>query len=583
LLVPLLAEFKRRRVFRALIAYGIAAFAVLQISEPLLHALHLPEWTLTFMVVALGAGFPIVILLAWAFDVSPSGIERTASVLADRKAGFEGVRLTLILVGIGLLAAAPGVTWHFVVRGGAQKLPERASPTGRPSLAVLPFVNMSREKEDEYFSDGITEEVINALANVEGLHVVSRTSAFAFKGKNVSVRTIGEELAVASVLEGSVRREGSAVRITAQLVNAADGYHLWSQTYDRELRNVFAVEDELARSIVDALRPRLVKASPLLVRQATASTEAHDLYLRGRHFWNKRTEQGLTKAAELFQQAINLDASYALAHVGLADSTTLLIEYGNARPSDALPKAKAHAQRALELDGALAEPHASLGVISYFDFDWKEAEQQYRRAIELRPGYATAHHWYALLLVWLGRFGEARAEAERARQLDPVSLIINNMVGVVSLWNRDYPRAIEEFTRTLELDSGFPPSRSGLRDAYFYSGRYSDALAQLDKGTEKGSDRLVVRVRILLASGDRAAATALLRDLEDHSTTERVSPLSLAGVYTALGDKEQALGLLEKAYAEREFWLRTLGIDPDWDPLRSDPRFQRLLRQLKLD
>jgi len=584
-LLPLLAEFKRRRVFRALIAYGIAAFAVLQVSEPVSHALHLPDWTLTFMVVALGAGFPIVILLAWAFDVSPGGIERTAPVRPDRKAGLEGVRLTLILVGIGLLAAAPGVTWHFLVRGGAQGSPERTSASRTASLAVLPFVNMSREKDDEYFSDGITEEVINALANVEGLHVVSRTSAFAFKGRNVSVRTIGEELAVGSVLEGSVRREGSAVRITAQLINAVDGYHLWSQTYDRELRNVFVVEDELARSIVQALRPRLVKTSPSLVRQATASTEAHDLYLRGRHFWNKRTEQGLKKAAELFQQAIDLDPSYALAHVGLADSTTLLIEYGNARAADVLPKAKAYAQRALELDRELAEPHASLGVISYFDFDWKGAEQQYRRAIELRPGYATAHHWYALLLVWLGRFGEARAEAGRARQLDPVSLIINNMVGVVSLWNRDYPRAIEEFTRTLELDPGFPPSRSGLRDAYFYLGRYADAMAQVGKGTEKGSDRLVLRTRILLASGDRAEAIALLRELEDHSTSEseRVSPLSLAGIYAALGDKEKAVALLEKAYAEREFWLRTLKTDPDWDSLRSDPRFQRLLRQLKLD
>src|SRR5207253_1493438 len=426
----LLAEFKRRRVFRALIAYGIAAFAVLQVSEPVSHALHLPDWTLTFMVVSLGAGFPIVILLAWAFDVSPSGIERTAPIRPDRRAGLEGVRLGLILVGVGLLAAAPGITWHFLIRRGAQVPLERASASRTASLAVLPFVNMSREKEDEYFSDGITEEVINALANVEGLHVVSRTSAFAFKGRNVSVRTIGEELAVASVLEGSVRREGSAVRITAQLINAADGYHLWSQTFDR-------------------------------------------------------------------------DPSYALAHVGLADSKSILIEYGTARPADVLPEAKAHAQKALELDRELGEAHASLGLISTYEFDWEKAEQEYRRAIELRPAYASAHQWYALVLINLGRFADARTEAERARQLDPVSLIINNMVGLVSLENREYPRAIEEFTRTYELDPGFPPTLRALRAAYFLSGKYGDALAQHDKLSEMGPEQLIMRARILLASGDR--------------------------------------------------------------------------------
>ena len=583
MLVPLLAEFKRRRVFRALIAYGIAAFAVLQISEPVTHALHLPEWTLTFMVVALGAGFPIVILLAWAFDVSPSGIERTAAPRPDARAGLAGVRLTLVLVGVGLLVAAPGVSWHFLARRTAPALPEHANASRTASVAVLPFVNMSREKDDEYFSDGVTEEVINALANVEGLHVVSRTSAFAFKGKNVSVRTIGEELAVATVLEGSVRREGSAVRITAQLVNAADGYHLWSQTYDRELRNVFMVEDELAHSIVQALRPRLVKTTSPLVREATASIDAHDLYLRGRHFASKRTEQGLKRAIDLFQQAVDLDPSYALAHVGLADSNLLLIEYGRARLADANPKAKAHAQKALELDHDLAEAHVSLAAISENEFDWKEAERKYRRAIELRPGYATAHHWYALLLLRNGRFAEGRAEAERARQLDPVSLIINNLIGVVSMYAREYPRAIGEFTRTLELAPAFPPAQRGLRDAYFYSSRYADALAVHDKLSEKGPEEVACRAQILLALGDRAAATSLLRELEDPSTAQPVSPASLAGVYVFLDEKEQALLLLERAYAEHDFRLAGLKTDPDWDPLRSDPRFQRLLRQVNLE
>jgi len=569
--VSLFGEFKRRRVFRALIAYGIAAFAVLQIVEPISHGVHWPDAVLSYVVVALAAGFPIVVALAWIFDVKAGRIERAPA------ARLRGLPLALVLIGIGAAAAAPGLLYFFVVRSPARTVSAPAS------IAVLPFVNMSSDKESDYFSDGITEELINALANVEGLHVVSRTSAFAFKGRNVSVRTIGEELAVATVVEGSVRREGSAVRITAQLVNAADGYHLWSQTYDRELRSVFTIEDELARSIVQALRPRLVKASSSLVRQATASSEAHDVYLRGRHFASKRTEQGLKRAIDLFQQAVDLDPSYALAHVGLADSNILLIEYGKARLADVLPKAKAHAQKALGLDDQLAEVHASLAGISENEFDLKEAERQYKRAIELRPAYATAHHWYALLLLRLGRFEEGRAEAEQARQLDPVSLIINNLVGLVSLYKREYPRAIEEFTKTLDLDPGFTATRFRLLWAYFYSGRYADALAEVDKVFEKGPDQVAVRARILLASGDRAAATALLRELEDRSTTQPISPMSLAGIYVSLGDKEQALALLERAYAEREFWLCELKVNPDWDPLRSDPRFRRLLRQVNLE
>jgi len=569
--VSLFGEFKRRRVFRALIAYGIAAFAALQIVEPITHALHWPDAVLSYVVVALAAGFPIVVTVAWIFDVKAGRIERAPA------ARLRGVPLAAVLIAIGVVAAAPGLFYFFVVRSPARTVSAPAS------IAVLPFVNMSSDKESDYFSDGITEELINALANVEGLHVVSRTSAFAFKGRNVSVRTIGEELAVATVVEGSVRREGSAVRITAQLVNAANGYHLWSQTYHRELQSVFMMEDDLARSIVEALKPRLVKASSPLVREATASIEAHDLYLRGRHFASKRTEQGLKRAIDLFQRAVDLDPSYALAHVGLADSNGLLIEYGKADLADALPKAKVHAQKALELDPDLAYAHASLGLISWFEFDWKNAEKEYRRAIELRPGYATAHHWYALLLLIRGRFAEARVEAERARQLDPVSLIINNLVGAVSLNSRDYTRAVEEFTKTLELDPGFTPTIGALRDAYFCLGRYADALALLEKGNETETDKLLLRARILLASGDRGTAITLLRKLENRSTTQPISPTALAGLYVALGDQEQAFALLEKAYAERDFLLRYLKTDSDWDPLRSNPRFQRLLRQMNLE
>src|SRR5499427_1224386 len=424
------AELKRRRVVRTLVGYGIASFAVLQIIEPVMHGLHWPETVLSYVVVALAAGFPVVITLAWIFDVKAGRIERTAPASA---AGLRGIRLALLLVGIGVLAAAPVLGWYFFFRSDtrivARKGGEPAREAEPKSIAVLPFVNMSSDKENEYFSDGMTEELINALANVDGLRVASRTSAFAFKGKDVDIRQLGEKLNVGAVIEGSVRRDGDRLRITAQLINVADDYHVWSKTYERELKNVFEVEEELARSIAQALKAKLVQteAAPL-VKPTTSNLAAYDLYLKGRFLWNKRTGEALTKAIAYFQQAIEQDPNYALAYVGLADATALLPEYGSTSVTEALPKAKQAALKALELDATLAEAHEVLGLINYYNYEWSAAENEYRRAIELKPEYPTAHHRYALLMRATGRVEEGLAAAELARQLDPTSLIINGMV-----------------------------------------------------------------------------------------------------------------------------------------------------------
>ena len=272
---------------------------MLQVIEPVMHGFRWPDAVLSYVVVALAVGFPIVVTLAWIFDVNAGRLERTESAATS----LRGVQLVLVLIGIGALAAAPGLIWNFFLRDRAPAQPPAVAGAAMPSIAVLPFVNMSRDSGDEYFSDGITEEIINALANVEGLHVASRTSAFAFKGKNVSVRKIGEELGVGTVLEGSVRRDGNALRIVAQLVSVGDGYHLWSKTYDRDLKNLFAVEDELARSIAGALQPRLVptKTRPL-VREATASVEAHDLYLRGRRRESARRQKDFVRNRRCMRQ-----------------------------------------------------------------------------------------------------------------------------------------------------------------------------------------------------------------------------------------------------------------------------------------
>jgi len=569
--LPLLDELKRRRVFRALVAYGIVAFAVLQITEPIMHGLRWPDAVLGYVVVALALGFPIVVGLAWIFDVSAGGIQRTAPEASAT--GPRGARLALLLIGIGLLAAAPGVTWYFFWRGRDRLLQA-------PSIAVLPFVNLSGDKENEYFSDGMTEEIINALAGVEGVRIVARTSAFSFKGRNLDVRKIGEDLNVATVLEGSVRREGSQLRVSAQLIGVKDGYHLWSRTYDRELKSVFSVEDELARAIVQALRPKLVP-NHALVQQATASPEAHDLYLKGRYFWNQRTKEGLTKAKAFFEEAIALDPSYALAHSGLADSYSLLMDYGGASAAEVLPRAKAHAVEAVRLDEALAEGHASLGAISQHDYDWATAERELKRAIELKPGYATAHQWYAEILWVRGGLPEALAEAERARQLDPTSLVVNHVLAVTYLLSGDYGRTIEQATSTLELSPDFVPARAVLVVACLRTGKFDEALATLDR--EAGALPFL-RVQLLVAKGDRSAARRLLADVEPRFKTDTLSWMGLAAAHLALGDIDRTFAWLEQGVEARDQRLPSaMKWDPAWSPIRADPRFQKLLRRMNLE
>jgi len=502
--------------------------------------------------------------------LASAGVERAAGMKRGARWWMFGGAAFLILVAVAL--AVHG--WRLRTRG------ERPGD----SVAVLPFVNMSSDRENDYFSDGITEELINALANVEGLRVSSRTSAFAFKGKDVGVRKIGEELSVATVLEGSVRREGGNVRVTAQLVNAADGYHLWSKTYDRELKNIFALEDELARSIARALAPRLgTPGSAPLVRETTASAAAHDAYLRGRYIWNRRTKEGLLKAISFFQQAIAEDPSYALAYTGLSDSCAALIVYGSARTSEQLPKAKQAVRRALELDDTLAEAHASLGLVSWYDYDWKTSERELQRAIELNPRYAPAHHWLGAMLGFQGRLAEAKVEIDRARQLDPTSPIANSASAMLHDWTHEYPLAIEEAKKALELVPGFPNGVWFLAVAYAQSGRYDEALALLGPGTERDNYLLGLRGYVLAISGEREAARRALAEIMDQAARGYVPPSSVALIHASLGDKDAAFAWLDKAYAESDFDLRHLKVAPYWDSLRPDPRFARLLQRVHLE
>jgi len=568
-----ISELKRRRVIRALIGYGIAAFAVLQIIEPVMHGLHWPDAVLSYTVVALALGFPVVVGLAWIFDVKQGRIERTAP-----HAGWKGAPLAALLLGVGLLAASPGVVYFFFVRRPLQAPGASASP----SIAVLPFVNISGDKENEYFSDGITEELINALANIEGLRVVSRTAVFALKGRSLDVDQIGALLKVGTLLEGSVRRDGSALRITAQLIKVDDGFHLWSKTYDRELKNVFAVEDEIARSIAHTLERKLVHAEG--VKPSTPNTEAHDLYLKGRYFWNRRTLEAFRKAAGFFEQAIHEDPGFALAWTGLADSIALRMDYDAVATSEIAPKARAAARKALEIDPGLAEAHASLGNILWHEFDWKAGEQELRRAIELKPDYATAHQWLAEVLSETGRIPEAQEEIAIALRIEPTTLIMHVVAGNTEAFARNFEGARERYRRALEMDPSFEVAHWAAMTTYLSQKRPTEARTELAKIPSWPRIELVAYSGVIDAlEGKREDALRAAREVEKLSREGYVPPSLLAAIHIALGDKEKSFPLLFKGCSERDGALQGLRDDPFYDGLRSDRRWPELMRCMNLE
>jgi eukaryotic-like serine/threonine-protein kinase len=456
------------------------------------------------------------------------------------------------------------------------------------SIAVLPFVNMSADPENEYFADGMTEELINALTKVEGLRVPARTSSFAFKGKDLTIRAIADSLDVGSVLEGSVRRAANRLKVTAQLINAADGYHLWSETYERELKDVFAVQDEIARAIVTTLRVRLTgPAASGIVRQPTHNLEAYELYLKGRFAWSQRTSAALEQAARHFEQAIMRDSQFAQAHAGLADTFILLPLYGGVAPTEAWAKAKAAALMALELDSTLVEARTSLayGTMKH-DWAWEAAERGFKQAIALNPHYATARHWYGDFLTGRGRLEEALRELKRAQELDPLSRIIGSDLGRALLFQKRNAEAVAQLEQTVRLDPGFARARLWLATAYLQTGMRSEAVAQLQQSVELSGREPVAVANLAYAyavTGNVSASSSLLAELRARARREYVLPSALAMAHMGQGDREEALASLKRAVDTRDPWLAENIFDPRFGSLSSDSRFPELLRRMGLN
>ena len=463
-------------------------------------------------------------------------------------------------------------------------------PHGWPaehSIAVLPFANLSADPDAEYFSDGVTEEIISALSRVRGLQVAARTSSFAFKERPAEVREVGAALKVATVLEGSVRQAGSRIRITTQLVNAADGYHLWSERYDRELGDVFAIQDDIARAIVSTLKVKLLgEEDAPLVKEATKNFEAYTHYLKGRYYWNKRTQTGLLKGINHFDSAVDEDGTFAHAYAGLADSHNILGFYDFVPPREAFPQAKAAALKALEMDEGLAEAHAALGYeLLYHDWDFAAAERSLRRAMELNPSYAIAPHYYGNYLVAMGRLEEAHEAFRQARGLDPLSLIINAASGWAMYHGRRHDDAEALLRGAVELDSDFFLAHLWLSWTLTQMRRFDEATAEAERARALSDDAPIALSALGQAyalSEARDKAATVLEQIQGEAGERYVSPYYVAAVHAALDDRTAALEWLERAFEQRSHSLVFLNVDPVMEPLRGQPEFTALVERVGL-
>jgi TolB-like protein len=453
------------------------------------------------------------------------------------------------------------------------------------SLAVLPLDNLSRDPEQEYFAEGLTEALITTLAKIGELRVVSRTSAMQYKGVRKPLSEIAKELGVDVIVEGTVLRVGERVRITAQLIDAAKESHLWAESYERDLRDILALQSEVAQAIARQIQIKLTPQEQAhFVNVHSVNPEAYEVYLKGRYHWNRRSGEGLGHAVQYFQQAIVKDPTYAAAYSGLADCFCVLGIWGFVPPDEGCGKAKQLALQTLEMDRGVADAHASLAWTNMlYDYDFVGAEREFERSIELNPRYATAHQWFGFYLALMGRCEEGLTELKRAIHLDPLSIIINATLGIVYWCARRYDQQIEQFEKTLELDPHFALAHAGLGYAYMYKSMYEPAIAESRKGVQLSQHAPIFLAWLgeaYAAGGYSDDAQKILEQLEQISKKRYVSPYHMARICDALGKKDEALRWLETGYRERAAWMVALKIEPRFDGLRSDPRFQDLLRRM---
>jgi TolB-like protein len=590
------SRVRQARLGRLLLVYAGASWATLEATDFFINRFGLPPWFLSAALVFLVAGLCILtataLVQARPAGQDPEGPTAWDIDLADFKEAVSQGRLPRLtwaraIVGgalvFGLLSTGAGLHMLFSGSGDEASAPPAAEDADRSpnSIAVLPFVNLSADPANEYFSDGLAEELLNVLSRIPGLKVAARTSAFAFKGQNLSVAEIGEALNVETVLEGSVRQSGDRVRVTAQLINVSDGFHVWSESYDRELTDIFAIQEEIARAIVGALEVTLGGESELgLAAASTSDVDAYNDYLRGRHFWNRRTLAAFDSAILYFSRAVLLDPEYARAYAGLAQTFVLLPEYGGSTIPDILPYARAATERALSLDPESAEAYvASAYWKALFERDWNGAEHDYLRAIELDPDHATAHQWYAELLAISRRWDEAVAEASQAYALDPLAPAPNFMYGIALGYSGRSDEALARFNAGVEYGPDVVNAHYLLAFHHVRNGDYGRAAAAFDRTAElRGSDPEVYRAYLAALSDSTRVQTAV-----DALTSSPVFGTIGAAEYLAnLNRVDEALAALEIAYEAGNPYLPWANAMPEFDAMRSDPRMVAFLAKLGL-
>jgi len=576
------AELKRRNVYKVAVAYIVAGWALSQGIAQVFPVFDVPNWVIRSIVVLIIVGLPIALVLAWMFELTPQGIKRTetadAMPAATRKKKYVWIYVVVIgsILSIGLF---------MLGRYGFRDKTLSSNEVLAKSVAVLPFGNLSRDPDNEYFAAGIQDEIITRLAQLSDLKVISCTSTQRYKSTGENLRQIASELGVTNIVEGSVQKANDQVHVNVQLLNAVTDSHLWADTFDRKLTDVFGVESEIAKTIADTLRAKLTGREVVtLAARPTENNAAHDLYLKGRFFWNKRTSADMKTALGYFEQAANVDPNYAVAYAGIADCYLLLPLYGGGVPTDMYPKATAMAQKAIALDPNLGEPHASLGLIhALFDFDFATSVREFEEAIRLNPNYATAHHWFGdSTLPALGQFDRANAEVKRALEVDPLSVVYNVDAGTVYWITGHYQEAVAQFRKAIEMDPRNYTAHWGLGQALERVGDLAGAIAEYEKSTQLDDDPLPLGLlgAAKAKAGDRAAALAILNRLEDVTKHRYVPDYSFALVHLALGEKDQAMKWLESSFAKHQPDLNWIRVDPDLRPLRGDPRFEVLAEKI---
>jgi adenylate cyclase len=573
------AELKRRNVYKVAVAYAIVGWLVMQIAATVVPALHLSDAITSAVVLLVILGLPIALVFAWAFELTPEGIKRTESVDESPKKPTRNRAWIYVVI----IAGAISASLFFFGRYTATSKQSGIIEVPAKSIAVLPFVNMSADKNDDYLGDGISEELITALSKVTGLQVKARTSSFAFKGKNEDIQKIGELLHVSHLLEGSVAKAGNRLRISAQLIQASDGNHLWSDTYDREMQDIFAVRSDVARQVVHALQVKLgVEATRALAQTPTENLKAFQYYMQGQAYAQRSTREDLLTAIHYYEKAIDEDGEYALAYAGLADAYAVLGGRGYIAPQEGRRKSEDAARKALTLDDNLAEAHVALGLV-YLQFvpsNFSLADRELRRAIEFSPSLATARQYLGLSLVRQGRLDKSFEEFLKAHELDPLSSIIARAQALPYYLKRDYPRALELLRQANELGPGF--TTTWEIGVYIQNRLFDEALAELEKAKRKRtSDPILIYSTGMAyaAQGKRAEALQITKELEEMSGASLSEAHWIAKIYAALNEKETAVSWLERGLAAgtiRVFYKD----EPVWDTIRSDPRFTDLLQRM---